>query len=1090
MSVLSLNDGIFDISNHTLYIYESNIVLTQNYGTTGGLTEISSNMFSLTNSNINITDNYLGLDNTWTGRNEFKGDISFINTNLLINSSDTINLSGGTINISGGAVNISGGSISIGTSDFSITGITSTADTTAVSYNTTTKKLGYVALPAAPSTLLASNNTWTGKNQFNGDVSLNSITTLTSDIYATTLASTSDANAVSYNPTTKKLGYVALPAAPSTLLASNNTWTGKNQFNGDVSLNSITSLTSDIYATALASTADTNAVSYNTTTKKLGYVALPAAPSTLLASNNTWTGTQNFKADVSFNQKVSLATNQKLCFRTNDTNSFITYDGTGFSLSSDGGIGLKYNNSSKIIVLDTSTYVYNQLSIGSISNTGANTGLQLYGSGATVAGIKEMVITQRDTNAGTGKKNWQMGPNGDIYQFYTSDDTYGTANTFLSFLRKTSGAGVSNIVFTCDYIGINNTNPAYPLDVGGNARIGVGDAYLINLGQSGVGGFRSAFIYGDGTNMEISNQQTGAMKFNTANTERMRITATGNVGIGTTNPNFKTSINYSGQYTSATAPNKNFGLEIYNSEASASSNRPNLILFTDSNSTQAAIGGYRVNYNADYRGGLVFYCANQPTGYTQGTPANTTQASNPLTEMMRITPSGNVGIGTASPTTKLHVVGVPSGETNYAHEDVEWGDYDGSIYKKMGALGTEDGTSFNSGALYLYQNTTTKAVKISANGLSYLNGGNVGIGTTTPKFPLHIVGGASPINTFLGSFVDNSTFTTSSNGRVYYSYFNAVGSNFAGQGYYNGRDGLGWGIFVNTCILAAEFDAYSDTRIKTNIVDIDDEKALLILRKIQPTTYEYVDKFKRGNDNVIGFIAQEIKEIIPKAVKINIDYAPTFYTVCQITTTDASNILLVTSHIDLSWNSLHDQSGNAFIDADGNACSDASGNKVFKIKLYDQSNNEITCKTTNVLDKRSFLMDITGTKMLDSSGNLVLEKDGGYFLYGQEIDDFHTLDKNAIFTVVTAAVQDIDRQVQASQMQIQASQTQIQASQTQIQASQMQIQASQMQIQADKIKIQELENKVSTYESRIEELEKQNAQQKEQIAAILARLGM
>jgi hypothetical protein len=49
------------------------------------------------------------------------------------------------------------------------------------------------------------------------------------------------------------------------------------------------------------------------------------------------------------------------------------------------------------------------------------------------------------------------------------------------------------------------------------------------------------------------------------------------------------------------------------------------------------------------------------------------------------------------------------------------------------------------------------------------------------------------------------------------------------------------------------------------------------------------------------------------------------------------------------------------------------------------------------------------------------------------------------------------------------------------------MQASQTQIlqeqQADKAKIQELENKVAM-------LEQQNAQQKEQIAAILARLGM
>jgi hypothetical protein len=250
--------------------------------------------------------------------------------------------------------------------------------------------------------------------------------------------------------------------------------------------------------------------------------------------------------------------------------------------------------------------------------------------------------------------------------------------------------------------------------------------------------------------------------------------------------------------------------------------------------------------------------------------------------------------------------------------------------------------------------------------------------------------------------------------------------------------------------------ASSDTRIKTNIVDIDDEKALQTLRLIKPKTYDYVDKIERGNANVFGFIAQEIKEIIPKAVSITKEYTPTFYTVCQVSATDASNIVLVTSPIDLSWNSLHDQSGNAFVDADGNACSDASGNKVFNVKLYDQSNNNFECKTTTILDKRSFLMDVSGSKMVDASGNVILETDGGYFLYGQEVDDFHTLDKNAIFTVVTAAVQDIDRQVQA-------------------QDAKQQAQASQMQADAAKIASQDL---------RISELESKNASLEARLAAI------
>jgi hypothetical protein len=40
------------------------------------------------------------------------------------------------------------------------------------------------------------------------------------------------------------------------------------------------------------------------------------------------------------------------------------------------------------------------------------------------------------------------------------------------------------------------------------------------------------------------------------------------------------------------------------------------------------------------------------------------------------------------------------------------------------------------------------------------------------------------------------------------------------------------------------------------------------------------------------------------------------------------------------------------------------------------------------------------------------------FVYGQEVNDFYNLDKNAIFTVATAALQEVDRQQQADKARI------------------------------------------------------------------------
>jgi hypothetical protein len=40
------------------------------------------------------------------------------------------------------------------------------------------------------------------------------------------------------------------------------------------------------------------------------------------------------------------------------------------------------------------------------------------------------------------------------------------------------------------------------------------------------------------------------------------------------------------------------------------------------------------------------------------------------------------------------------------------------------------------------------------------------------------------------------------------------------------------------------------------------------------------------------------------------------------------------------------------------------------------------------------------------------------FIYGQEINDFHNLEKDAVWTIATAALQEVDRQQQADKARI------------------------------------------------------------------------
>jgi hypothetical protein len=131
------------------------------------------------------------------------------------------------------------------------------------------------------------------------------------------------------------------------------------------------------------------------------------------------------------------------------------------------------------------------------------------------------------TNLGLGTMATQNSNNVNI--------TGGTI-TGIGGVWTTSG---SDIYYSAGKVGIGAA-PSYQLDVQGDTRIGDSGAssYLINLGRSGVGAFRSAYIHGDGTNMYILNQQNGDVRINTNNSSNMLVVKpTGYVGIGTSSPN-------------------------------------------------------------------------------------------------------------------------------------------------------------------------------------------------------------------------------------------------------------------------------------------------------------------------------------------------------------------------------------------------------------------------------------------------------------------------------------------------------------------------------------------------------------------------
>ena len=276
-----------------------------------------------------------------------------------------------------------------------------------------------------------------------------------------------------------------------------------------------------------------------------------------------------------------------------------------------------------------------------------------------------------------------------------------------------------------------------------------------------------------------------------------------------------------------------------------------------------------------------------------------------------------------------------------------------------------DGGGFNAGHVRVfdsprYTKQTIKDVIFEIGGSNvYVDTttGNVGVGTNTPYAKLHVQGSSGIVSSASKRYFNHSTNLTADTGSL------SGVSIYANDHIVSGKR-----IISKSGTITA-----SDRRIKQNIKDVKDDTALNILRLLKPKRYSYRDVVFQGDQPVWGFIAQEVENVLPYAVQTNTSYVPNVY---DMATRGGDNLLTFTN--------------------------------------FDTSNLESNSFTIQVYGENENAYTLTLKKIIDSKIIQVEEKiiDDELFVYGQRVENFKQLQKDAIFTIATSALQEVDKRLQ------------------------------------------------------------------------------
>jgi hypothetical protein len=363
----------------------------------------------------------------------------------------------------------------------------------------------------------------------------------------------------------------------------------------------------------------------------------------------------------------------------------------------------------------------------------------------------------------------------------------------------TNPTGTNTINFNSGQVWFNGGNVGVGMSTP-SQQLSVEDTILIKDTQSSV----SQLLFGDAASdfagRIFYNHGSDAMQFFVNASERMRITSTGNVGIGTTGPSGKLDVNGS----------------IYSSSGD--------IFATD---------GTRINYFG--------VSTNANLGYIGMTTNQGLVVMTNNTERMRISSDGTKYFGTFN-SSRLQIT--PSGESLYGYTN---GYYIFGLFNDSNSVAIE--SAFAGNIIFRAQaQFTSSSPQTATERMRIDSSGNVMINTTSVLDKLSINGGVRTAGGNSGYFFgDRSSsnffgwYATSNNPYL----FNGAIGNIASINPSNGA-----------------YSALSDVNKKKNFEKSNYGLAEILL--LNPQLYNLISD-NNSNKKDLGFIAQEVKNIIPQA---------------------------------------------------------------------------------------------------------------------------------------------------------------------------------------------------------------------------------